>query len=143
LHLGSVLQQFLEISYRQVHNFWILIFQDLVVAAVLHLLVELVSFLLDGLDHGHLWDYILRKVVFPEKTHLLILVIFIYYTQTPAPARIQPFGFSLGVRNALFDFLPWLINLLSLLFVLLKILNKATYHWLRIWILNLLEILNL
>jgi len=88
LHLGSVLQQFLEISYRQVQNFWILIFQDLVVAVVLHLLVELVSFLLDGLDHGHLWDYILWKVVFPEKSHLLILIIFIYNTQTSAPAWI-------------------------------------------------------
>ena len=81
-----MLQQFLEISYRQVHNIWILLFQDLVVAVVLNLLVELVSFLLDGLDHGHLWDYILRKVVFPEKSHLLILVIFIHDTQTPAPA---------------------------------------------------------
>ena len=73
-----MLQQFLEISYRQVHDIWILVFQDLVVAVVLHLLVELFSFLLDGFDHRHLWDYILRKVVFPEKTHLLILVIFIY-----------------------------------------------------------------
>ena len=75
-----MLQQFLEISYRQVHNIWILIFQDLVVAVVLHLLIELVSFLRDGLDLGHLWNYILRKVVFPEKSHLLILVIFIHDT---------------------------------------------------------------
>ena len=80
-----MLQQFLEISYRQVHDIWILLFQDLVVAVVLHLLVELVSFLLDGLDHGHLWDYILRKVVFSEKSHLLILIVFIHYAQTPAP----------------------------------------------------------
>ncbi len=67
-------------------NVWILLFQDLIVAVVLHLLVELVSFLLDGLDHGHLWDYILREVVFSEKSHLLILVIFVHDTQTPAPA---------------------------------------------------------
>ena len=75
-----MLQQFLEISYRQVHDIWILLFQDLVVAVVLHLLVELVSFLLDGPEHGHFWNYILRKVVLPEKSHLLILVIFIHDT---------------------------------------------------------------
>ena len=133
----------MKISYWQVHNIRILLFQDLVVAVVLHLLVELVSFLLDGLDHGHLWNYILRKVVFPEKLHLLILVIFIHYTQTPAPARIQPFWFSLGVGIALFNFLPWLINLLTLLLVFLKILYKAAYHRLLRRILNYLQIPNI
>ena len=135
LNLRSVLQQFLKISYRQVHNIWILLFQDLVVAVVLHLLIELVSFLLDGLDHGHLWNYILWKVVFPEKLHLLILVIIIYNTQTSAPAWIQSFWFSLWVWNALFNFLPLLINLLILLIIFLKILNKAAYH--RLWVLIL------
>ena len=74
---------------------------------------------------------------------MLILVIFIYNNQTSAPARVQSFWFSLWVRNALFYFLDWLINLLILLLIFLKILNKATYHWSRIWILNQMQIFNI
>ena len=81
-----MLQQFLKISYRQIHNIWILLFQNLVVAVILHLYIEFFSFLLDGLDHGNLWNNILRKVVFPEILHLLIIVIIIYNTQTSASA---------------------------------------------------------
>ena len=82
---------------------------------------------------------------------MLILVIFIYINQTSAPAWIKSFWFSLWVGNALFYFLDWLINLLILLFIawytrsfaaFLKILNKATYHWSRIWILNQIQIFN-
>ena len=47
------------ISDWQVDNVRILLFQNLVVAILLHLLVEIFSLLLDRLDHVDLWDDIL------------------------------------------------------------------------------------
>ena len=59
LDLGPVLQELVYISDRQVDNVRILLTQNLVVAILLHLLVEVFSLLLDGLDHVDFWDDVL------------------------------------------------------------------------------------
>ena len=59
LDLRPVLQELVYISDWQVDNARILLLQNLVVAILLHLLVEVFSLLLNGLDHVDLWDDIL------------------------------------------------------------------------------------
>jgi hypothetical protein len=67
----------------QVDNVRILLFQNPVVAVVLHLQVELLSFELDGFNGLDLWDDKLKKIILTEHLHIIIPAIHKAVSSTP------------------------------------------------------------
>ena len=75
LHLGPLLQEFVQVSDWQVYYFRILFFQNNIWWILLHLFMEVLSFHLNGLDLIYLWIDKFRKVVF---SYMLIIVIAVF-----------------------------------------------------------------
>ena len=83
----------------KVYYFWIFFLQNLVIRVLLHLLMELFSFLLDWLNHFNLWFYVLVKVLF---SYILISVfLFVNNTYSSTSLGIKSFRLS-GRRLAIF-----------------------------------------
>ena len=133
LDLSAMLEKFMKISDREFVNFWILLFQNLIVAVVLHFQIELLSFQLDCLDLMNFWNDELWEIIFSK--HLHIIIIFLLKTLTPALERWKPFGSSLWTLNTLVYLQLIIQNLLAPwnirhIFFLIHNLNgfyKATY----------------
>ena len=70
-----MLQELVNIFDWQVDNARILLLQNPVVAVVLHLQVELLSFELDGFDGRDLWDDKLEEIILTEHLHIIITAI--------------------------------------------------------------------
>ena len=62
----------------KVYYFWILFLQNLIIRVLLHLLMELFSFLMDRLDHLNLWFYVFIKVLF---SYILISILYFFRNQ--------------------------------------------------------------
>ena len=80
-----MLQELMKIFDWQVDNVRILLFQDPIVAVVLHLLVELLSFKLDGFNGLDLWNDKLEEIILTEHLHIIITAI--HKAVTSAPKR--------------------------------------------------------
>jgi len=78
-----MLQELVNIFDWQVDNARILLLQNPVVAVVLHLQVELLSFELDGFDGLDLWNDILKEIILTEHLHIIITAIHKAVTSTP------------------------------------------------------------
>ena len=78
-----MLQELVNIFDWQVDNVRILLLQNPVVAVVLHLQVELLSFELDGFDGLDLWDDKLEEIILTEHLHIIITSIHKAVTSTP------------------------------------------------------------
>jgi hypothetical protein len=70
-----MLQELVNIFDWQVDNARILLLQNPVVAVVLHLQVELLSFELDGFDGLDLWNDKLEEIILTEHLHIIIPAI--------------------------------------------------------------------
>jgi hypothetical protein len=78
-----MLQELVNIFDWQVDNARILLLQDPVIAVVLHLQVELLSFELDGFDGRDLWNDKLEEIILTEHLHIIITAIHKAVTSTP------------------------------------------------------------
>jgi hypothetical protein len=78
-----MLQELVNIFDWQVDNARILLLQDPVIAVVLHLQVELLSFELDGFDGRDLWNDKLEEIILTEHLHIIITSIYKAVTSTP------------------------------------------------------------
>ena len=80
-----MLEELMKIFDWQIDNVRILLFQDPIVAVVLHLLVELLSFKLDGFNGLDLWNDKLEEIILTEHLHIIITAI--HKAVTSAPKR--------------------------------------------------------
>ena len=78
-----MLEELMKIFDWQIDNVRILLFQDPIVAVVLHLLVELLSFKLDGFNGLDLWNDKLEEIILTEHLHIIITAIHKAVTSAP------------------------------------------------------------
>ena len=98
LYLRSMLQELMQVFDWQVYYFWILFLQNLVIRVLLHLPMELFSFLLDWLDHLNLGFYVFVKVLFSYILISVFLFINNTYSSTSLGIKsLRPSGWRLTI----------------------------------------------